>query len=87
MLGEQRLQLGERNVGGRLVGIHDQARMSFDPGRSSITALLLWRWRAMLGGKLLPADRACRAHAEPRRRLPPRQTARDRRHDPLSKIH
>lgn len=71
MLGQQRLQLGQRDIGRRFIGIQDQVRMGFDPGRSSITALPLRLWRAMLSGELLPADRARRAHAEPHRRLPP----------------
>ena len=87
MLGQECLQLGQRDVGRRPVGIQDQARVSFDPGRPSITALPLRLWRPALRGKLLPADRARRAHAKPRRRLPPRQTTRDRGHDPFPKIH
>jgi len=61
--------------------------MRLDPRRAAIAALPLRLRRPVLSSKLLPADRARRAHTEAKRRLPPRQTTRDRRHYPVPKIH
>ena len=61
--------------------------MRLDPTRTPIAALLPRLWRPGLRRKLLPPDRARSAHTEPRRCLPARQTARDRRHYPVPKIH
>jgi len=61
--------------------------MRLDPHRTSIANLLLWRRRSVLVCKLLPPDSARGTDTEPYRRLSTRQTARDRRHNPVSKIH
>ena len=39
MIGQQRLQLRQRDVGCRIVSIQDQTSMRFDPRRPSVTAL------------------------------------------------
>lgn len=61
--------------------------MRLDLARTSIAALLLRRRRPVLAGKLLPPDRARGADTEPYRRLPTRQTARNRCHNPIPKVH
>ena len=87
MIGQERLQLGQGDVGRRLVSVQDQPGMRLDLTRASIAALLSWRRCPVLAGKLLPPDRARGADTEPYRRLPTRQTTRDRRHNPVPKIH
>ena len=87
MISQERLQLGEDDVGRRLVSVQDQPGMRLDPHRTSIATLLLWRRRSVLVCKLLPPDSARGTDTEPYRRLSTRQTARDRRHNPVSKIH
>jgi hypothetical protein len=84
---QERLQLGQGDVGRRLVSVQDQPGMRLDPHRTSIAALLLWRWRPVLGCKLLPPDGARGADTEPYRSLPTRQTTRDRRHNSIPKIY
>jgi hypothetical protein len=61
--------------------------MRLDPHRTSIATLLLWRWRPVLGCKLLPPDGARGADTEPYRSLPTRQTTRDSRHNSIPKIY
>jgi hypothetical protein len=87
MISQERLQLGQSDIGRRLVGLHDQPGMRLDLHRTSIATLLLWRWRPMLICKLLPPDGARGADTEPYRSLPTRQTTRDRRHNSISKIY
>ena len=87
MISEERLQLGKRYVGGRLVSVQDQPGMRLDPHRTSIATLLLWRWRPVPGCKLLPPDGARGADTEPYRSLPTRQTTRDGRHNSIPKIY
>lgn len=87
MIGQKCLQLGQGDVGRRLTSLQDQLGMRLDPHRTSIATLLLWRRRSVLVCKLLPPDSARGANTEPYRRLSTRQTARDRRHNPVSRIH
>ena len=69
MIGQERLQLGKRNVGCRIVGTQDQPGVRLDLARPSITALLLRCRRPVLSRELLPPHRARRTDAEPHRRL------------------
>ena len=87
MICQERLQLGQGDVGRRLVSVQDQPGMRLDPHRTSIAALLLWRWRPVLGCKLLPPDGARGADTEPYRGLPARQTTRDRRYNSIPEIY
>ena len=87
MIGQKCLQLCQSDVGRRLVSLQDQPGMRLDPHRTSIATLLLWRRRSVLVCKLLPPDSARGADTEPYRRLSMRQTARNRRYNPVSKIH
>ena len=87
MICQERLQLGQGDVGRRLVSVQDQPGMRLDPHRTSIAALLLWRQRPVLVCKLLPPDGAGRADTEPYRGLPTRQTTRDRRYNSIPKIY
>ena len=87
MIGQKRLQLGQGDVGRRFVSVQDQPGMRLDPHRTAIAALRLWRRRPVLVCKLLPPDSARSANTEPCRRLPTRQTTRDRRHNPVPKIY
>jgi hypothetical protein len=86
-MGQKGLQLGQGDVGRRLVSLQDQPGMRLDPHRTSIAALLLWRRRPVLVCKLLPPDGAGRADTEPYRGLPTRQTTRDRRYNSIPKIY
>jgi len=86
VIGQKRLQLGQGDVGRRLVSLQDQPGMRLDPHRTSIATLLPWRRRPMLVCKLLPPDGARGADTEPYRRLSTRQTTRDRGHNPIPKI-
>ena len=61
--------------------------MDFDLARTSIATLLSGLWDPLQRHKLLPPDRACRAHIEPIRRLPPREPSGDRRYYPVPKIY
>jgi len=87
VISQERLQLGQGDVGRRLVSVQDQPGMRLDPHRTSIATLLLWRRRPVLVCKLLPPDGARGADTKPYRSLPTRQTTRDRRHNSIPKIH
>jgi hypothetical protein len=87
VISQERLQLGQGDVGRRLESVQDQPGMRLDPHRTSIATLLLCRGRSVLVCKLLPPDSARGADTESYRRLSTRQTARDRRYNPVSKIH
>jgi len=69
VISQERLQLGQRDVGRRLVSVQDQPGMHLDPHRTSIATLLLWCRRPMLICKLLPPNSARGADTEPYRRL------------------
>ena len=86
MVGQQRLQLCQCDVGCRLDRTQDQVRMRLDLTRTPIATLLLRLRRPVLHHALLPADRACRADTEPIRRLSARQATRNCRHYPVPKI-
>jgi hypothetical protein len=69
-LGQQRLQLHQRDVVLRLDRLQDEGRVGVDPGRTAVATLPLGRRRAVLNDQLPPADRARCAHPEPRCRGP-----------------
>lgn len=56
-LGQQRLQLDQRDVVLRLYRTHDEARVRVDPARAAVVTLRLGSWRAVLKDQLPPPDR------------------------------
>lgn len=64
-LGEQRLQLHQRDVVLGLDRGEDEGCMCVDPGRTTVAALRLGCRRAVLNDQLPPAARTCRADTEP----------------------
>jgi hypothetical protein len=85
-LGQQRLQLHQRDVILRLDRTKDKRCMRVDPARTTVAALRLGGRRAVLKDQLPPADSARRAHPEPHRCLTARHPLCNGRHYPVTKI-
>jgi hypothetical protein len=86
MLGQTRLQFGERDVVSLIDKREDQIGLRLDPPRVTVAAPGFRPRTAHLPIQSAPADRARRAHAEPFRRLPPGHPAGDSPDHTLTKI-